>query len=190
MGRMEFLCFELVWQLLLCLLPPNLDRLRKACAMLGQPTPVELTLEIAWAPHKFEYDGSTMKTTACGANARTDFFLTATWPGCTRPVILLDVYHTTNVPESTFSGGYRIPMSETRVLASSAYGLLPALDAVVAEYTLRARASVNLDNDIRASLASQEATQQLIQDLPSVEAPPSDASDASSAHSEPDWGPG
>ena len=189
MGRMESLCFELVWGLQLYLARPNLRCLNKACVMLAQPSASRLTLEIAWAPHKFEYDGSTMKTTVCGANERTDFFLTATWPGCLRPVILIGVYHTTNVPESTFSGDYRVPMTETRLLASSDYGLLPALDAVVADYTSRARASVNLDRDIRINLAAQEATQVLFEEVADVDAPPSDASDVSSPHSVPDWGP-
>jgi len=189
MGRMEFLCFELVWSLQLYLARPNLRCLNKACVMLAQPSASRLTLEIAWAPHKFEYDGSTMKTTACGANERTDFFLTATWPGCERPVILIDVYHTTNVPESTFSGDYRVPMTETRLLARSEYGLLAALDAVVAAYTSHARASVNLDSDIRSSLAAQAATRALFEEVADEDAPVSEASDVSSVHSVPDWGP-
>ena len=74
----------------------------------------DIQLDLCWAPHKLAHDGVTMKATASGANDRTDFFLIANWPGARRPIVLVDIYHTTNVPENTSSGRNNVALPESR----------------------------------------------------------------------------
>ena len=119
MRRIEFLCFELMADLRRKI-PQDHECLRRASEVVGCQ-PEALRLDICWAPHKLEYDGSTMKTTACGSNERSDFFVTRASARAPTPVILLDVYHTTNMPEGTFTHTYAEAIPEARLLARSSY---------------------------------------------------------------------
>ena len=142
MARMEFLCFELMGDMYDALQYGDRSPLIDVSEKLGCAED-ELQLDICWAPHKLAHDGCPLKPTACEANDRTDFFLVALCPAAPRPIVLLDFYHTTNVTENTSSGSNDVPLSESRILVSSAYGLLDVMDSCVKSYVQRDRRRQN-----------------------------------------------
>ncbi len=76
------------------------------------------TLHVVWAPHKMVYDTSSheMRSSAHGSNGRADVILVVSASEKTS-VELCTVYHTTNVPESTWSGRTFAIIPESRLLA-------------------------------------------------------------------------
>ena len=74
-------------------------------------------LHIAWAPHKMQFDGFDMSSSAPGSNLRADFMLAGYVEQLTKLVRICKVYHTTNVPKETTSGDAGIVVPESRLLA-------------------------------------------------------------------------
>ena len=51
---------------------------------------------VAWAPHKMKYDGTSMVSSADGANDRADYYLFARYANRDEWVELCSAYHTTH----------------------------------------------------------------------------------------------
>ena len=130
MGRMEWLCLQILVEVYAVLYEDDKALLQDTAALLGCQAG-ELNLDICWAPHKLSHDGFNMRATACGANDRADFFLVADWPSVTRKRVLLELYHTTNVPKNTHSARTDVVNPETRILATSSLSVLGPLDLAV-----------------------------------------------------------
>ena len=130
MGRMEWLCFQVITEARRNLSDAaTLSRIATEFRVNEPPT-----LRICWTTHKIAHDEHSAESTAAGANDRADFFLIADDPGRRYPVILLQVYHTTNAVPHTFSANSRDGHAETRILARSAFQMcLEAMDRSVRE---------------------------------------------------------
>ena len=74
-------------------------------------------LDIAWVPHKMQFDGFDMSSTAPGSNHRAEFMLAGYVEQLSKFVRICKVYHTTNVPKETTSGDAGIVVPESRLLA-------------------------------------------------------------------------
>ena len=128
MARMEWLCFQLITAARRCL--SGDDFLSRIAAELGLNAPP--TLRICWTTHKIAHDELSTASTASGANDRADFFVVAADPSLRYPVILLNVYHTTNAVPNTFSRKSKVAHGETRILARSTLpACLEAMDLCV-----------------------------------------------------------
>ena len=75
-----------------------------------------IQFDILWSPHKLEFNGENMESTAAGSNDRSDIMLLARQRGAPRATIIALVYHTTNVAENTASMRPGQAYPETRLL--------------------------------------------------------------------------
>ena len=75
-----------------------------------------IQFDIMWSPHKLEFNGENMESTAAGSNNRSDVMLLARPRGAARATIIALVYHTTNVAENTASMRSGQAYPETRLL--------------------------------------------------------------------------
>ena len=64
---------------------------------------LSIEVDVIWTPHKLEFNGEDMESTAAGANDRSDIMLVARQRETLRFSIIALVYHTTNVSENTAS---------------------------------------------------------------------------------------
>ena len=128
MGRMEWLCFQVITATCRYLSDGDCPSRIATELRLGEAP----TLRICWTTHKIAHDEHSSTSTAAGANDRADFFVVADDPRRKSPVILLQVYHTTNAVPNTFSAKSRDAHVETRMLARSALPMcLEAMDRSV-----------------------------------------------------------
>ena len=74
----------------------------------------DVQFHIAWAPHKMQFDGFDMSSSAPGSNDRADFMLAGFVGRSTKLVRICKVYHTTNVLKETTSGHAGIVVPEFR----------------------------------------------------------------------------
>ncbi len=118
LGRMEFLALEVVFRLRSALLSNKAATEWRSIEDEIECDRERCTLSVVWAPHKLIYDTSSseMRSSAHGSNARADVLLVVHGPA-KKPVELCTVYHTTNVPESTWSGRTFAIIPESRLLA-------------------------------------------------------------------------
>ena len=128
MERMEWLCFQLVNAVYDALMKDDCKHLKVLSARMDMSS-AHIVLDIAWAAHKMVHDGFAMKSKACDANDRADFYLVGRLPGGEHALVLLEIYHTTNVPENTCSNRRHVIIPETRILVTSLYPLLHIVDA-------------------------------------------------------------
>ena len=110
----------------------------------------ETKLDIMWSPHKLEFNGENMESTAAGSNNRSDVMLLAWPPRAVRPTVIATVYHTTNVAENAASNRPGQMYPETRLLWRDRIvtGELPNLAMHQLAEALHVRREVNVSEDI------------------------------------------
>ena len=103
-------------------------------------------LYIAWAPHKMQFDGFDMSSSAPGSNHRADFMLARSVGQPKKLIRICRVYHTTNVPKETTSGDEGIVVPESRLLAQCDFPLHDTVDQAVyqAATSLRERRGLQI----------------------------------------------
>ena len=106
----------------------------------------DVQLHIAWAPHKMQFDGFDMSSSAPGSNDRADFMLAGYVEQLSKFVRICKVYHTTNVPKETTSGDAGIVVPESRLLAQCESPLHDTVDQAVyqAATSLRERRGLQI----------------------------------------------
>jgi hypothetical protein len=120
MGRLEWLALELMFDAKHLLdSTPDDPEIRGLWDILertfGCNRP-NIEVDIIWTPHKLEFNGEDMESTAAGANDRADILLVARQRETIRFSIIAVVYHTTNVSENTASMRSGQAYPETRLL--------------------------------------------------------------------------
>ena len=141
MQRAEWLALEVII-LVKQLLEQNPRLVDAAMGANGQ----DVQLHIAWAPHKMQFDGFDMSSSAPGSNDRADFMLAGYVGRLTKLVRICKVYHTTNVPKETTSGHAGIVVPESRLLAQCDFPLHDTVDQAVyqAATSLRQRRGLQI----------------------------------------------
>jgi len=141
MQRAEWLALEVII-LVKQLLEQNPRLVDAAMGANGQ----DVQLYIAWAPHKMQFDGFDMSSSAPGSNHRADFMLARYVGRPTKLIRICKVYHTTNVPKETTSGDAGIVNPESRLLAQCDFPLHDTVDQAVhqAATSLRERRGLQI----------------------------------------------
>ena len=142
-GRMEWLCFQLV-NLVFEELTSCKTKCMKEIADVLQSEERIVTLDICWTTHKIRHDGFGMVSIACGANDRADFFLVTSSEQYPTNIVVLEIYHTTNAVESTYSGTDNVTIPETGTLAASRYNILGIVDTCIERLSQMHRTSIHL----------------------------------------------
>ena len=128
MQRAEWLALEVII-LVKQLLEQNPRLVDAAMGANGQ----DVQLYIAWAPHKMQFDGFDMSSSAPGSNHRADFMLARSVGQPRKLIRICRVYHTTNVPKETTSNDPSIVNPESRLLAQCDFPLHDVVDEAVQE---------------------------------------------------------
>ena len=119
MGRIEYLCLQLIWTMRQMLLVGDSDEWTEEWAHIGETCGVaarDVFLDIVWCPHKMRLAGDIMQSSAAEANERCDILLVG-WPlSRSSPILLGHAYHTTNVVKNTWSEAPGQVYPESRVL--------------------------------------------------------------------------
>jgi hypothetical protein len=120
MGRLEWLALELMFDAKHLLdSTPDDPEIRGLWDILERTIGCNrpnIEVDIIWTPHKLEFNGEDMESTAAGANDRADILLVARQRETIRFSIIAVVYHTTNVSENTASMRSGQAYPETRLL--------------------------------------------------------------------------
>ena len=139
MQRAEWLALEVII-LVKQLLEQNPRLVDAAMGANGQ----DVQLYIAWAPHKMQFDGFDMSSSAPGSNHRADFMLARSVGQPRKLIRICRVYHTTNVPKETTSNDPSIVNPESRLLAQCDFPLHDVVDEAVQEAAASLRGRLGL----------------------------------------------